>query len=263
MFFKKKGIPEEGDIVLCTVKKILYHSIFVDLDEYENQEAMIHISEIAPGRIRNIRDYVSEGRKLVCKVLRINLELKHVDLSLRRVSLGARKKKNEEIKQELKAEKMLESLAIKVKEKKEKVFKEIGSVILEEYENIFFAFQEVVSRGDEVLTELNIPTKYIVPLTEIIKERIKPPQVIVEGTLILTSPTNKGIEDVKKAIIEALKLVNTKKSEVDIAYLGAPIYKIEVKAPDYKIAEAEMEKIVSKIISSIEKSGGSGVYNKK
>jgi len=64
MFYKKKGLPEENSIVLCTVKKILFHSIFVDLDEYQNQDGMIHISEIAPGRIRNIRDYVAEGKKL-------------------------------------------------------------------------------------------------------------------------------------------------------------------------------------------------------
>ena len=89
---KKKGFPEEDDIVLCTVKKILYHSVFVTLDEYDNLEGMIHISEIAPGRIRNIRDYVREGKKLVCKVLRVRKEKGHFDLSLRRVNEGQRRR---------------------------------------------------------------------------------------------------------------------------------------------------------------------------
>src|SRR3989344_1878368 len=62
MFYKKTKSPEIGDIVICTVKKVLPHSVFVDLDEY-GKEAMIHISEIAPGRIRNIRDYVKEKKK--------------------------------------------------------------------------------------------------------------------------------------------------------------------------------------------------------
>ena len=38
MFYKKEGIPEEGEIVICTIKKILPNSIFVNLDEYQNKE---------------------------------------------------------------------------------------------------------------------------------------------------------------------------------------------------------------------------------
>ena len=71
MFYKKKGFPEEGELLLCTVKKILYHSVFVDLDEYENKEGMIHISEVSPGRIRTLSDFVREGKKIICKVMNI------------------------------------------------------------------------------------------------------------------------------------------------------------------------------------------------
>jgi len=94
MFYKKKGLPEEGEYILCTVKKILFHSVFVSLDEYEHKEGMVHISEVSPGRIRNIRDYVKEGKKLICKVLRVKHDRGQVDLSLRRVSVSMRKKKN-------------------------------------------------------------------------------------------------------------------------------------------------------------------------
>ena len=86
MFYKKKEIPKEGEIVLCTVKKISYHSVFLKLDEYNNLEGMMHISEIAPGRIRTIRDYVKEGKKVVCKILRVNKITKSIELSLRRVN---------------------------------------------------------------------------------------------------------------------------------------------------------------------------------
>ena len=114
MVLKKEGIPEEGEIVLCTVNKILYHAIFVNLDEYNNTEAMVHISEIAPGRIRNLRDYVSEGREIICKVLRIDREKGHIDLSLRRVNSHQRQEKLDEIKQELKSESLIKNLAKKL-----------------------------------------------------------------------------------------------------------------------------------------------------
>ncbi|MBU2637591.1 MAG: S1 RNA-binding domain-containing protein, partial [Nanoarchaeota archaeon] len=113
--YLKKGIPEEGEIVLCRVRKILPHSVFVDLIEYSNKEAMVHISEIAPGRIRNIRDYVKEGKQVVCKVLQLNKERGTIDISLRRVSLQQKLKKEEGFKQEQKSEKMLELVAQKLK----------------------------------------------------------------------------------------------------------------------------------------------------
>src|SRR3989338_11129087 len=111
MFYKKEGKPESGELVLCTVKKILYHSVFVSLDEYQNIEGMVHISEIAPGRIRNLRDYVKEGKRIVCKVLKIHKEKGHIDLSLRRVNQSQRIRKNTEYKQEIRAEKILENVA--------------------------------------------------------------------------------------------------------------------------------------------------------
>ena len=64
MLLKKHGFPEESEIVLCTVTKVQYDSVFVNLNEY-GKLGVIHISEISPGRIRNIRDFVKEGRIII------------------------------------------------------------------------------------------------------------------------------------------------------------------------------------------------------
>jgi len=68
MLLKKTGFPEDEELVLCTVTGINPHSVFCTLDEYGGRTGMIHISEVAPGRIRNIREYVTKGKKVVCKV---------------------------------------------------------------------------------------------------------------------------------------------------------------------------------------------------
>ena len=60
---------EEGQIVLCTVEKILGTTVFVKIEG--NGEGTITTSEISPGRIRNLRDYVVPGKKIVCKILSI------------------------------------------------------------------------------------------------------------------------------------------------------------------------------------------------
>ena len=47
---------ETGDLVLCTVKTIDGTTVFVKIED--DGEGTIVTSEIAPGRIRNLREYV-------------------------------------------------------------------------------------------------------------------------------------------------------------------------------------------------------------
>src|SRR3989339_2063976 len=155
MLYLKTCIPEEGDIVLCTITNIHFHSVFVSLDEY-NKAGLVHISEVSPGRIRNLRDYVSEGKKIVCKVLRIDQEKGHIDLSLRRVNEGQKKEKINEIKHEQKAEKTIELAAKKLSITVEKLYDEISSKIIEKYGLIYLCFEDIV-KGETSLEALGIP----------------------------------------------------------------------------------------------------------
>ena len=63
-------LPERGDIVLCTVREITSHGIYVDLDEYNGMNGFLHISEISTGWVRNIDRVAKVGQKLVLKVVR-------------------------------------------------------------------------------------------------------------------------------------------------------------------------------------------------
>jgi translation initiation factor 2 subunit 1 len=263
MFYKKKGLPEEGDVLLCTVKKILYHSVFVDLDEYERQEGMVHISEIAPGRIRNIRDYVREGKKLVCKVLRINNERRQVDLSLRRVPLSVRKEKNESYKQEQKAEKILEFVAKILKTDIKGMYEKAGYKIMEEYGSLSDCFYEVAEKGDGVLKELGIADDYVKVLAEVIKERIKPPEVQIDGILTLTSAGADGVEDIKKAIKVGLDLAKKKKYDITVLYMGAPRYRVAVTAPNYKVAERALKEVSEVILDTAKSLHSKGEFSRK
>ena len=92
----RKGYPEVGEFVIVTVKTVKPYGAFVTLDEYDNKEGFIHIGEIAAGWIKYIRDYVREGQKLVCKVLRVDPGRGHIDLSLKRVNEHQRREKIQE-----------------------------------------------------------------------------------------------------------------------------------------------------------------------
>ena len=171
MLLKKKGFPEEDELVMCTVTKVQFHSVFVNLDEY-GSSGMIHISEVSPGRIRNIRDFVKEGKKVVCKVLRVNHERGHIDLSLRRVTETQKRKKVDETKQEQKAEKILELVAKDLSLDVKKLFDDITSNISEKYASLHEFFQQVVTDSNAI-KDAGIDAKTAKKLEEDVKSRIK------------------------------------------------------------------------------------------
>tara|TARA_Y100000310_G_scaffold1020_1_gene1413 strand:- start:12693 stop:13484 length:792 start_codon:yes stop_codon:yes gene_type:complete len=258
MFYKKKGFPSDGEIVVCIVKKILPTTVFVILDEFQNKEGIVHISEISPGRIRSIRDYVKENKKILCKVLRVNPERGSIDLSLRRATKSSQIAKNQEIKNEQKAEKVLEVLAHQLKKSLEDVYKLFGFKVVEEFGSLFNCFEEVLLEGDQVLTKIGVDKATAKTLTELIAIRMKPPEVKVAQKIVLKCKSPTGIEVIKSAINKALAFAKTKKYDFTIGYVGAPKYDVSLKAGDFKTAEKELGEVLDTLISTLKKDGGEG-----
>ena len=257
MFYKKEGIPQESDIVLCTIKKILFHSVFVDLDEYKKLEGLLHISEVSPGRIRNIRDYVKEGKKIVCKVLKVDEEKGHIDLSLRRVNQGQRINKINEYKQAQKAEKILSSVAKKLDISLEDVYKKFGYDIINKYENLNSYFQELLLNG-ALIKELKLSDKIEKILLEIVNERMKPSRIKISALISLQNNLPNGIELTKKILIDAEKI--SKEDKVEISYISAPRYRINIDSTNYKSAEATLKEIVDFALNKIKDNKGVGEF---
>jgi len=248
MLYRKSGLPVEDELVLCTITKIQFNSVFAVLDEYENT-GMIHISEIAPGRIRNIRDFVEEGKKVICKVLRVDQIKGHIDLSLRRVNEGQRMKKNADMKSEQKAEKLVESLAKQQKKNINEVYEEVAGKAFKRYEYMFQCFKDVVEQGLK-LEDLGIKKDIAELLTKIIKEKIKLPSVEIKGTLSITSYESDGVETIRQA------LSKIKDKEISMTYLGSGKYHIVVVSPDYKSAEKLLKLKVEAAVKFVEKNKG-------
>ena len=255
MFYKKKGFPGVNDVVMCTVKKVLHHSVFVNLEEY-GKEGMVHISEVSPGRIRNIRDYVVEGKKIICKVLRINKERGYIDLSLRRVNLSQKRKKVDEYKQEMKAEKLLENVGKDFKFNLERMYKEVGYKLLDEYDSLTEAFQEVVN-GKLKLIKLGIEDSLAKEIESLVKEKMKPPIVSVKGIFKVSTRESDGIEIIKKILNN---LIN---KGINVSYLSAPKYKISLEDKDYKKAEKKLKDAIDSSLELSKKLKAEAEFNRK
>lgn len=256
MLYRRRGFPQEGELVLCTVARINPNSVFVTINDYDKQ-GMIHISEISPGRIRNIRDFVIEGKVIVCKVLGVNMERGHIDLSLRRVNETLRRNKLNEVKQELKAEKIIEFVAQKTKKEMKHVYEEIAKPILEKYDLVHLAFIDL-AQGNAKIEELNIPKEYVKDLMELVPSRFRAEKIIVEGILKLHTYAEDGVEVVKKMLKEIEKVKNAK-----VSYLGGGSYKINIDSEDVKKDEKALDVAVEKILEEIKKYNGDGSFTKE
>ena len=111
MVRKSQEWPDEGELIVGTVYKVVNYGAFANLEEYAGKEAFIHISEVSSGWVKNIRDHVRENQKIVARVLRVNPKKGHVDASLKRIREDQRTKKIQQWKIEQKAEKFLELAA--------------------------------------------------------------------------------------------------------------------------------------------------------
>ncbi len=258
MLFKKKDFPEEGYLVLCTVTSVQFHSVFVDIDEY-GKSGMIHISEISPGRIRNIRDFVKEGKKIVCKVLRINQEKGYIDLSLRRVNESEKRRKIDYIKKEQNAEKIIEIAANKIGIQIEQLYNEISGKIMKDYNSLHEFFEESV-KNEKLLESVIEDKKHLKVIDETLRQRIKPSEVEIKGKLKITTFSPNGIGVIKDSLKKAEDSVNGK---ITINYLGSGTYRFMIKAPDYKEAERLMKNATESAMNFIAKNDGTSQFSRE
>ena len=228
---------EEGDVVLCTVEKIDGTIVFVKIDG--NGQGSIITSEIAPGRIRNLRAYVVPKKKIVCKVLRIT-DRGNIHLSLRRVTLKEKKEVLEQNKQEKRSSSILKSV---LGEKTKDIIKKIkeDSSVSEFLED---------SKQDSKDLEKLVGKKDTEKILEIINIEKSKKAVIKKDFQFKTTQPN-GLELIKKILNLKGRLSEGNRlgvlADAEIKYVSAGKYSIKVEADDMKKADHKLQEVLKEI----------------
>ncbi len=215
---------EEGDIVLCTVEKIVGTVVSVKIEG--DGEGNIIMSEIAPGRIRNLRDYVVPKKKIVCKVLRIRNG--NIDLSLRRVTLKEKKEVLEREKQEKSYKSILKSI---LKEKTEKIIEEILK------EDKIFPFLEEAKQDSKKLEKITGKAN-AEKILEILNSQ-KTKKAIIKKEFSFTTTEPNGLEIIKE-------LLGNEKN-LEIKYISAGNYSIKKESENAKSADHEIKEFLAEL----------------
>ena len=212
---------EEGDIVFCTVDRIIGTNIFVKINVQGKEiEGTITFSEIAPGRIRNIRDYVVPKKKIVCKILRISGD--RIDLSLRRVTQKEQKEAKERYSEEKSYEKILYSI---LGDKSQPIIQKIN-----EKDELYDFFKE--AKENPKVLEQFLNEEDSKKLTDILQNQ-KQKKSILKKEMHITTTEPDGISLIKNLL---------KKIEgVEIRYISAGKYSLKTESEDIKKADHELK----------------------
>jgi translation initiation factor 2 subunit 1 len=248
--------PEEGELIVGTVTSIRNFGAFVTLDEYNNKEAFIHLSEVATGWVKYIRDHIREGQKIVARVLRIDRSKNQVDLSLKRINDHQRREKIQGWKNEQKAVRLLALVATQLKIEPDATHELFAETLIERYGSLFEAF-EVASADPKRFQKEGGRAAWVGAFLKTAQENLQPPHLTIKGTLEVSDSSPEGLEHVRLALQEA-EAVDP--GSVTVQYVGAPRYRVQVEGTQYKQAEETLKKATEAAIAKIHALCGQGNF---
>lgn len=256
---RAKGFPQQNELVLARIRDTTRHGAYADLLEYNNLRAYIHISEISRTWVKNIRNHVRVGQRVVAKVLRVDHRRKQIDLSLKRVPEQMKKLKLLEAKRQQTAQKLFDMARKVVPREVLAEEREIRDIFVLNFNTLYDGFEYCAQHKIEDIKKLGISEEWAKELQKIAKENIVISTVDIRGTLEITIPGGNGVQFLKEALINGRdKVEEEAKDEITIEIYteGSPHYAIEVIAQDYKEAEKALENSLERIQETVEDHDG-------
>ena len=264
MVRSRTKFPKEGEFIVGKIADIQQQYVYVDLIDYEGLDTeetargMIHISEISSRWIKNIRNYVRIGQRVVLRVFRVDPQKGHVDLSLRKVNSAQKENRMKQWKYALKYENLLQFFADETELTLDDAYELIGWPVLDKYDAYLEAVEELKENGKKILKNIkNISEEHKDIFLKIVDENVKISTVGITGKIKLSYDAENGIDLVKESLLNARNIIEPRETRhLSIHYLGAPFYRIEVVSKDYLDAENILSDALEIIEAKAEKYNG-------
>jgi len=259
---KFSGWPTQGELVVGRVEEIEDFGVFIDLLEYQDKQGLCHISEVASGWIKNVRDHVSPDQRVVAKVLDVDENAQQIDLSLKDVNDHQRKDKIQEWKNEQKADNWME-IAFG-EDISDEEYAETANALLAEYPSLYDSFEAAAIHGTEALEETDLSDDAVEAIVETARENVSVPYVAVTGYVDLECAASDGVDVIREALQAAEGNGEIPEEvDLDVTYVGAPEYRIKVQAPDYKTAEGQLEASADRAAAVVREHGGNAEFHRE
>ncbi len=253
----EENFPEQGEVVIGKITKVLDYGVFLSLLEYEGLQGFVHISNVSSSWIKNIRNFVKEGQVRAGKVMAVDRFKRQVDISFTKVSQSQQREKIEEYRQAKRSQKLIELLAQKEGVSQEDAWAQVAEPMLEKHDSLYKAFQDILMNGESAIPEM--PKKWVAPLMELVQSNFEIPEKTVRGRVFVSVAGPVGVEGVKKALQAGEKKGG---KNVEIFYEGSGKYAVKATSTDYKSAEKLLKSVSDEIISVASAEGGKAEFEK-
>ena len=257
---KYTGWPEPGELVVGKVEAVEDFGVFIELEQYEDKQGLVHISEVASGWIKNVRDHVREDQTVVAKVLDVDESAQQIDLSLKDVNDHQRSETIQAWKNEQKADAWMDIAFGDDIDDDEYIH--IAEQFVDAFGSLFEGFEEAAIQGTEALNDLDLDDDQIEAIVETARENVSVPYVEVTGYVDLEATGPAGVDTVREAL-QAAEEYDSEEVDLEVTYVGAPEYRIRVRAPDYKQAEKVLHESADRASESIEAAGGTAEFHRE
>lgn len=216
---------EEGDLVLCKVREVSNTITSVDLPN--GKQGTIISSEIAPGRIKFMRQYVIPNKQIVCKILEVSGD--NIHLSLRRVNSKEKKEVMQRFKQEQATKVAFKQiLGEKAKETEEKILKDFSTLM------------EFIDKAkeNETLIEKYIQKENQESIKKITEKKQK--SQALKQNIKIKCLEDDGIKRIKE-------IFDLEDENISITYLSAGQFKLKLTVEDFKQGKKRMTEILEEL----------------
>jgi len=256
----RRSFPTVGELVIGVVRTIEEHGVIVELEEYGGIEAYVPRSHIASGRVRDIRDFVKEGERVVGRVIRADRGKGLVDISLRYVSKDQARKKLAAWKEKRRVISLIKMTAERLGiEDLQRTASNVWNKLSRYYDSPMEALTEAMRTGPHVLKKAGLDDNFAQALLEEAKAHITTPVYMKVIGMKLVSFAPNGVEVVKRALIKGKESISSDgEVSVEIYTVGSPKYVVKIQSPDPRAVRRASNKVIETILKSIREEGGSG-----
>ncbi len=249
-------LPRVGELVVGTVEEVYDFGAYLSLDEYGGIRAFLPWSEVASRMVRNIAHVIKPGQKVVVKVIRVYKKRNQVDVSLKRVMEGEKRRKMMEYKRRVKAATLIVLVAQKIGKSVDDAYREVIWKLEDTYGDAMTGLEHAVLYGEQALRDVGVPEEWIKPLLETARTHVEIKQVKLSGIITATSKEPDGVERIREILIfirdrirEEAEKEEIGRFSVRVYTVGAPRYRLDVTGHDPKA----LDRIISRVIKEASK----------
>lgn len=255
----EQRFPSEDDLCYVTVISTSEMGTYVALNEYDNIQGMIPMSELTRKRFKHTC-ITRAGKEEVATVTRVDAENGFIDLSLKRTSPEEKATFLQKYAKCKEAHLVMRLVAKKVDRSMEELYTMFGWPLAKQYGSLHDAFKRSLTDPD-VFGKMDIPSDIVDALQKTIGHYMTVQPLKFRADVDVYCYGMGGVEAVRSALLKGIESAGD--AQLVIKLVSSPMYGMFLTLVDRQRGMEIMYEAIATIKREIEKEGGECVVKQQ